>query len=36
MGETSQVEHAASLFGRLIKTLNEQAARSTVLTEKVV
>jgi hypothetical protein len=36
MGENCLVEHAASLFRGLISVLNEQAARSTSLTEELV
>jgi hypothetical protein len=36
MGENCIVEHAASLFRGLISVLNEQAASSTSLTEKLV
>ena len=36
MGEKCLVQHAASLFRGLISVLNEQAARSTSLTEKLV
>jgi hypothetical protein len=36
MRENCLVQHAASLFRGLISVLNEQAARSTSLTEKLV